>query len=674
MTHWSRHYATRLLALGLLAGCESDPTAVTRAASPTEILESVTDDVVAAVFLIPDSQLVFFKDRFTFVGQAKNAAGEILDRTIQWTLGNPALAKTISSTPTTITFKPLLVGTTTVTARADGVSRTGKIVVRGLGGARLVVTPAQASLVGGETVQFLATGLTKFGESATVNVTWTATGGTISGSGVYTGGSTPGTYRVIGATSYGLADTSTVVIAGTGGGEGAATSVVLVPESVALAAGGRATFAAYGRTSTGDSVSVNVTYAATGGTIATNGVYTAGTASGSYRVIASGNGVADTSEVTISPASIAKVILLPDVAASRAGATTRFTASARNTSGDSVGISPAYAATCGAITAAGVYTAPANQSGSCLVTASVEAKADTTAVVLLADTPYQGVPFGLDGIWTSPTATRSSGIAAFTASRDYEAPSELIRHITEARALGIRLLLLLTGGSHDRYKTNGVFDMGKWQAAVRAFDTPAIRDAIAAGVADGTIIGNSVMDEPQQSGTTIKDWGPPGTMTKARVDSMCGYVKSIFSSLPVGVGHDHNAFEPTKSYLVCEFFMTQYAHRKGDINAWRDGGLAMAARDGLEIIYSINLLDGGVQDKSGTWDCAGTGGLGTHGSNCRMTADQVREWGKLLGQVGCALFAWRYDADYFAKPENQAAFSEVAISMANVPRRRCSRR
>jgi hypothetical protein len=673
MRHSYSHFAPRMLATGFLAACASEPTAVTRTGAPLEITASVTDDVVAGVSVIPDSQLVFFKDKFTFAAEAKNAAGEVLDRTIQWTLGNSAMAKTVSSTPTTITYKPLLVGTTSVTATTDGIGKSGKVVIRGLGGARVVVTPAQASVAGGETVQFVATGLTKFGETATVNVTWTSTGGTISRSGVFTAGSTSGTFRVIGATSYGLADTSIVVI-GSSGGNGGVAQVILVPESVSLLAGQRADFAAYGRTSAGDSVAVNATYAATGGTVSTAGVYTAGPTPGTYRVIASSGTVADTSGVIISPASIDRVTLLPDVAASRAGVTTLFTATAWNTLGERVGGSPAYETTCGSITSAGVYTAPTNQSGSCLVMASLEGKADTTEMVLLADTPYQGVPFGLDGIWTSPTATRTSGVAAFTASRDYEAPGELIVHIAEARARGIRLILLLTGGSHDRYKTNGVFDMAKWKAAVNAFDTPAIRDAIAAGVTDGTIIGNSVMDEPQQSGTDIKAWGPAGTMTKARVDSLCGYVKNIFPTLPVGVGHDHNIFEPSKSYFVCEFFMTQYAHRKGDINTWRDGGLALATRDGLEIIYSLNILDGGVQDRTGTYDCAGTGGLGTHGLNCRMTADQVRQWGKLLGQVGCALFAWRYDAGYFAKPENQSAFSEVAISMADLPRRRCSHR
>ena len=209
MRHSSSHLAPRLLVTGLLAACAGEPTAVTRMGSPIETTASVTDDVVASVSLIPDSQLVFFKDKFTFAAEAKNAAGEVLEPHDPWRLGNSAMARVVSSTATTITYKPLLTGSTSVTATTDGISRSGKVVIRGLGGAKLVVTPAQASLAGGETAQFVATGLTKFGETATVNVNWTATGGSISPSGVFTAGNTSGTFRVIGATSYGLADTST---------------------------------------------------------------------------------------------------------------------------------------------------------------------------------------------------------------------------------------------------------------------------------------------------------------------------------------------------------------------------------------------------------------------------------------------------------------------------------
>jgi hypothetical protein len=54
-------------------------------------------------------------------------------------------------------------------------------------------------------------------------------------------------------------------------------------------------------------------------------------------------------------------------------------------------------------------------------------------------------------------------------------------------------------------------------------------------------------------------------MTKARVDELCAYVKGIFPTLPVGVGHDHSAFQPASPYGVCEFFMPQYAARKGSV-------------------------------------------------------------------------------------------------------------
>ena len=147
---------------------------------------------------------------------------------------------------------------------------------------------------------------------------------------------------------------------------------------------------------------------------------------------------------------------------------------------------------------------------------------------------------------------------------------------------------------------------------METFNTQAIRDAVAEGVADGTIIGNSVMDEPQQSGTTTKDWGPPGTMTKARVDQLCAYVKNIF--------------------------------------------------------------DGGPQDKIGAWDCPGTGGIGTHSPNCRMSPEQVREVGRVLGPAGCALVSWRYESTFMGKPENQAALSDIAIRLSGLPRRTCGRK
>ena len=87
---------------------------------------------------------------------------------------------------------------------------------------------------------------------------------------------------------------------------------------------------------------------------------------------------------------------------------------------------------------------------------------------------------------------------------------------------------ILTGGGHAGYKTDGKFDMAKWQAVMNTYDTPAIKAAVSDGVADGTLILNNVMDEP-----SVTDWG--GVMTKPMLDDMARIVKTMFPTLPVGV-------------------------------------------------------------------------------------------------------------------------------------------
>jgi hypothetical protein len=55
-----------------------------------------------------------------------------------------------------------------------------------------------------------------------------------------------------------------------------------------------------------------------------------------------------------------------------------------------------------------------------------------------------------------------------------------------------------------------------------------------------------------------------------------------------------------------------------------------------------------------------------------MTAQQIRDWGKVIGQAGCAMLTWKYDAAFMARPDNQAAFSDIAITLAGLPRTSCA--
>jgi PKD repeat protein len=116
----------------------------------------------------------------------------------------------------------------------------------------------------------------------------------------------------------------------------------------------------------------------------------------------------------------------------------------------------------------------------------------------------------------------------------------------------------------------------------------------------------------------------------------------------------------------------QYAYRKGNVITWRENNLAIANRDQMAIMFSVNVLNGGTQDKLGAYDCAGTGGLGTYQPNCRMTPQQLQDAADALGPAGCALMMWRYDSDFMNKPANQAVISNIAINLYNRTRRPCT--
>jgi hypothetical protein len=228
----------------------------------------------------------------------------------------------------------------------------------------------------------------------------------------------------------------------------------------------------------------------------------------------------------------------------------------------------------------------------------------------------------------------------------------------------------MTGGKHSSYMTNGVFDLAKWIAKMNTFNTPEIQAAVAAGVADGTIVGNSVMDEPNNTSPDNR-WGPAGTMTKARVDDMASYAKGIFPTLPMGVAHKHNRFEPENPYKVIDFINDQYDASQGDVTRFRDAGLALARRDGHAIMFSINILDGGTTAP----ECPTpqTGGPGTYGKKCRVTPGQLQDWGLILGSAGCGLTMWRYDSAFMATAANQQVFGTLADRLAMIPAKPCRR-
>lgn len=538
------------------------------------------------------------------------------------------------------------------------------------------VSPRSVTIETNQRVRFQGRTLGLLGSPIALPIAWTATGGVINPDGTFQSSLT-GTFKVIGrGRGWRRADTSTVTVVSP---TSDVTRIAVTPDSVGLPFGGTRDFSAIGYLADGSTAAVGVNWSATGGRVDAGGTYTADSAAGKYRVIATNTAgtLADTSVVTIAapppPApTLTSVVLSPVNVSLTYGSTKQFKAYGRNSLGDSVAVTVAFTATGGTISSGGLYTA-GRTGGNYRVVAAASGLADTAVVALSAPVALPssggvGVPFGIFDLWNGDQFQSNTG--SFTLGIGVMAPTNIVTRISAARSAGKRLVLAMTGGAHDLYKTNGVFDMSKWVAKMDQYNTAAIQKAIADGVADGTVVGNSVMDEPNNT-SPDNSWGPAGTMTKARVDDMCGYVKQMFPTLPVGVVHDYRVFEPDKNYAVCDFVVSQYRESKGTVTNFRDGGLAFAARSKISIAFSLNILDGGTQISG--CPVPETGGTGTYGSNCRMRPDQVRDYGLVLGAAGCVLSMWRYDAAYMADADNQRAFKDVASNLATLPRKDCRR-
>jgi hypothetical protein len=288
---------------------------------------------------------------------------------------------------------------------------------------------------------------------------------------------------------------------------------------------------------------------------------------------------------------------------------------------------------------------------------------DSLAVTISASsTGRRGTPYGLSGLWSSYTEMYK-GYQLFTASLNSDSPGGIVTRINAARRQNHQLVLAMTGGAHSRYTTRGRFDLGKWKRRMDGFRTPAIRAAVAAGVRDGTVLMNNMLDEPNN-----RDWG--GVITKATLDHMASYVKGIFPTLPTGVSIRWD-WRPNERYRVVDFIVTQYAARFGSVTAWRNQALAAAKKNGIALVFAFNPLNGGTRIRG--CPVGRTGGKGVSSGNCRMTPSQIREAGLALGPSGCALLMWKYDRSLISKAANISAFKTVGTRLASSSRRSCRR-
>jgi hypothetical protein len=289
----------------------------------------------------------------------------------------------------------------------------------------------------------------------------------------------------------------------------------------------------------------------------------------------------------------------------------------------------------------------------------------TTAPVAAAG---GGVPFG------APKLPRELFGKPFTETKLEVSPESILSTLAEARAGGMRVFLILTGGSQRNYaNSDGTFNVAIWKARVDKFRGIDLRGF----VEDGTIIGHQLISEAKAR----SQWGGK-VIPNDVLDEMARHSKEIWPSMPTMLRTDpsdleehaagHQARWPGWKWSHLDAASARYLARKGSVAAFAANQQSSADRQALALVVGLNVLSGGN----------GSSGIPSPAKGkWAMSPDELRQYGStMLSQTKpCAFEMWRYETPksefenfmYFRRPEIAAAMAELAALAARSPARSC---
>jgi hypothetical protein len=170
------------------------------------------------------------------------------------------------------------------------------------------------------------------------------------------------------------------------------------------------------------------------------------------------------------------------------------------------------------------------------------------------------------------------------------------------------------------------------------------------------------MDEPSD----VTNWG--GTQVKpAEIEEMARYSKEIWPTMAVII-RAWPKYLKGYQYQYLDAAWAQYHSRFGPIEPFIANNVRDAKEIGLALVIGLNVLAGGGKDGlPGFWKNVG--------DIKSMTADQIKTWGEtyLAEPYACAFITWQYDSAYFARPDIQAAFDDLAAKARAHPTVPCRR-
>lgn len=264
----------------------------------------------------------------------------------------------------------------------------------------------------------------------------------------------------------------------------------------------------------------------------------------------------------------------------------------------------------------------------------------TPPTALYAESFRGGIPFGTWGVPTSQFGPVYNG-----AHRNIW-PEELLSELAAIKSRGGRVILSLVGNERHYRDSRGHFNLSMWKARLDRFKSVNFNSYLE----DGTIIGNYLIDEPNDA----FNWGGepvPGSM----VETMAQYSKQLWPNMATIVRAEPGYMARTGGpYRYLDAAWAQYVVRKGEPDDYIRENVAQAQNLGLALVTGLNISKGSA-----------TGG--------EMSASLVQSAGStiLAQSYPCAFISWEWRDAYMARSDIKNAMAVLSQKAENHAARSC---